>query len=153
MNNAIKLARIEGAKKGLAAVEKIYPDLYDDIESLKSDFEDDRQDDLENLATQSPLTDDDLESDDVKNAFFEAYNAPFDARLESFETEINERIFEKDLDTVRSLWPEVRAMIVAQYGEKDEIALNQGFNEYTDSLCKDGQISGYTYDKITEDDL
>jgi len=40
-------------------------------------------------------------------------------------------------------------LIIEQYGEYDEIAIDTEFNDYTDSLCKDGQITDWLYNNIT----
>lgn len=52
---------------------------------------------------------------------------------------------EKD---VLAEWSVTRAVWTEQYGEEDEIALREGFNEWTDTLCKDGQISPELYNSI-----
>lgn len=50
-------------------------------------------------------------------------------------------------------WPEIKKMITDEYGEDDEIAINEGFNDWTDSLCKDGDISERTYNEVTREDV
>jgi hypothetical protein len=35
---------------------------------------------------------------------------------------------------------EVLPSVIAEYGEDDEPAINESFNNWTDSLCKDGEI-------------
>lgn len=41
--------------------------------------------------------------------------------------------------------------VLEAYGADDEPAINEAFNDYTDSLCKDGDISDETYNNITFD--
>jgi len=60
---------------------------------------------------------------------------------------------EEEEKLLRDQWPEVRAMIVEKYGEDDEIALNEGFNDWTDALCTDGDISEYVCDNVTREDV
>jgi hypothetical protein len=45
---------------------------------------------------------------------------------------------------------EIAPMVIAQYGENDEPAINEAFNDWTDGLCSDGviheeQYSSYCY--------
>ena len=35
---------------------------------------------------------------------------------------------------------EIAPLVIAQYGEDDQPAINEAFNNWTDSLCKDGEI-------------
>jgi hypothetical protein len=42
---------------------------------------------------------------------------------------------------------EVLPSVIAQYGEDDEPALNEAFNNWTDMLCKDGELHDEQYDK------
>ena len=52
---------------------------------------------------------------------------------------------------------EVLPSVVAQYGEDDTVAINEAFNDWTDMLCKDGEIHPEQYDsycyvgKLAED--
>ena len=46
---------------------------------------------------------------------------------------------------------EILPYVVAQYGPDDEPARNEAFNNWTDGLCKDGEISPWQYDNETED--
>ncbi len=41
-----------------------------------------------------------------------------------------------------------KPFLLAQFGPDDEIALREAFNDYTDSLCKEGQISNKMYDTM-----
>jgi hypothetical protein len=43
---------------------------------------------------------------------------------------------------------EVRPLIVQRCGEGDIPALREGFNNWTDGLCKDGEISLELYESI-----
>lgn len=43
---------------------------------------------------------------------------------------------------------EVKPMVIDQYGEDDEPAMNEAFNNWTDILCKDGEMSDNMYNNI-----
>jgi hypothetical protein len=38
--------------------------------------------------------------------------------------------------------------VIKDYGEDDEIAIRTAFNDYTDMLCKDGEISDEQYNDM-----
>lgn len=40
---------------------------------------------------------------------------------------------------------EIKPLIIAKYGENDTPALSESWNDYADSLCKDGQLSELQY--------
>ena len=40
---------------------------------------------------------------------------------------------------------EVLPLVVEQYGEDDIIAINTAYNDWTDMLCKDGEITDEQY--------
>lgn len=40
---------------------------------------------------------------------------------------------------------EIKPLVVEQYGEDDDPALSESWNEYTDSLCKDGELNDLQY--------
>lgn len=42
---------------------------------------------------------------------------------------------------------EIAPLVIAQYGEDDEPAMSEAFNDWTDSLCKDGVIHPIQYDQ------
>ena len=44
---------------------------------------------------------------------------------------------------------EVLPSVVEQYGEDDTIAIREAFNDWTDMLCKDGEIHSEQYDAYT----
>lgn len=55
---------------------------------------------------------------------------------------------------------EIKPLVIAQYGADDEPALSESWNDYTDSLCKDGELSDLQYhycpawdDCMPEDDF
>lgn len=54
----------------------------------------------------------------------------------SSEDELSER-FDAD----------IAPLIIAQYGEDDQPAMNEGFNNWSDSLCKDGEIHPEQYNQ------
>lgn len=47
---------------------------------------------------------------------------------------------------------EVQPYVIAKYGADDTVALDTAFNDWTDSLCKDGEISESAYDQVTRTD-
>jgi hypothetical protein len=44
---------------------------------------------------------------------------------------------------------EVRPSVVEEYGKDDEIAINEAFNNWTDMLCKDGELHELQYENYT----
>lgn len=40
---------------------------------------------------------------------------------------------------------EVAPFIIEKYGKNDEVAMNTAFNDWTDSLCQDGEIHEVQY--------
>ena len=40
----------------------------------------------------------------------------------------------------------VRPYIISEYGTDDVTAMREAWNNYTDMLCKDGQISNHQYE-------
>lgn len=40
---------------------------------------------------------------------------------------------------------EVLPHVIEQYGEDDSVAINEAFNDWTDGLCKDGEIHESQY--------
>jgi hypothetical protein len=42
---------------------------------------------------------------------------------------------------------QIAPSVIEQYGENDEPAINEAFNDWTDSLCKEGEIHSEQYDK------
>ena len=47
---------------------------------------------------------------------------------------------------------DIQPQVVEQYGADDVIALNEAFNNWTDMLCKDGEISETVYSNATRTD-
>jgi hypothetical protein len=41
---------------------------------------------------------------------------------------------------------EILPLVLEQYSESDTVAINEAFNDWTDSLCKDGEIHPDQYD-------
>jgi uncharacterized protein (DUF2236 family) len=41
----------------------------------------------------------------------------------------------------------IRPAIIARYGRKDKPAMREAWGDYTDSLCKNGQITQRQYDR------
>lgn len=39
--------------------------------------------------------------------------------------------------------------VISEFGEDDRCAINQAFNDYTDGICKDGEIHPEQYNKYT----
>ena len=52
------------------------------------------------------------------------------------EAELSERFYEAVLPDV-----------IAKYGEDDQVAINEAFNDWTDMLCKDGDLHDEQYNK------
>jgi hypothetical protein len=42
---------------------------------------------------------------------------------------------------------EIAPFVIEQYGEDDKPAMNEAFNDWSDSLCKDEQLHDLQYDK------
>lgn len=40
---------------------------------------------------------------------------------------------------------EIAPLVIEQYGENDTVAMNQAFNDWSDMLCKDGEIHEEQY--------
>lgn len=61
--------------------------------------------------------------------------------------------FEEIQEAIRAIFNEdVAPHVIAKYSADDVIALNEAFNDWTDALCKDGQICDYLYNNITRTD-
>lgn len=63
-----------------------------------------------------------------------------------------ESVVEEEVQTVRDMWPNILQMVVDDYGWDDTIAINEAFNDWTDSLCQDGDISDYVLNNVTLED-
>lgn len=50
-----------------------------------------------------------------------------------------------DLHDLQAMWDEIRA----ELPDDDEPAINEAFNNWTDALCKDGEICQWQYDNLT----
>lgn len=44
---------------------------------------------------------------------------------------------------------EIKPAVVDQYGKGDKVAMREAWNNYTDMLCKDGQITLKKYESWT----
>lgn len=42
---------------------------------------------------------------------------------------------------------EILPHVIEKYGEDDQPAINEAFNDWTDSLCKDGELHDEQYNK------
>lgn len=51
-----------------------------------------------------------------------------------------------------SFTTEIKPLVIAQYGSDDAVAMSEEWNNYTDSLCKDGQMNGLMYHYCPADD-
>lgn len=49
------------------------------------------------------------------------------------------------IDAFNNWNEEIKPMVIEQYGEDDDPALSESWNNYTDSLCKDGELSNLQY--------
>jgi len=52
-------------------------------------------------------------------------------------------------DVLEEFKRDILPIIVQQYGKNDKPAVSQAWNDYTDMLCKDGQITQRQYDTWT----
>jgi len=64
----------------------------------------------------------------------------------------SEVIEETESDLRRRFIEEIQPHVIEQYGESDTVALNEAFNNWTDSLCKDGEISEEAYNQVSRTD-
>jgi hypothetical protein len=61
--------------------------------------------------------------------------------------------FDEIQEGIRALFKgEIEPYVIKQYGPDDEIALNEAFNDWTDGLCKDREISNHIYNNVTRTD-
>lgn len=44
---------------------------------------------------------------------------------------------------------EIAPLVIEEYGEDDKDAMNQAFNDWTDSLCEDGYLHLEQYEKYS----
>ena len=42
---------------------------------------------------------------------------------------------------------DISPLVIEQYGKDDEPAMNEAFNDWSDSLCKDGELHELQYSK------
>ena len=47
---------------------------------------------------------------------------------------------------------EIAPFVIAEYGADDTCALDQAFNDWTDMLCKEGEIDESVYNTVTRND-
>ena len=64
---------------------------------------------------------------------------------------LDEDVEEIHAQTIKRFCDGELQAILDAYSPDDEPAINEGFNDYTDMLCKDGEISEDIYDSITFD--
>jgi hypothetical protein len=70
-----------------------------------------------------------------------------------YERILDELQFDDTQERIRAQFKtDIEPLVIEQYGADDEVALNEEFNNWTDSLCKDGIISDYVYNNITRTD-
>jgi len=66
--------------------------------------------------------------------------------LEMVEMYANEMGYISSEDTLSEIFDgDIAPMVIAEYGEDDEPALSEAFNNWSDSLCKDGDIHPIQY--------
>ncbi len=83
----------------------------------------------------------------------EAFETAKEALPEYYECLVDELKFDDTQDTIRARFKkEIEPLVIQQYGADDEVALNEAFNDWTDSLCKDGEISSFVYNNISRTD-
>ena len=61
-----------------------------------------------------------------------------DGNFEVSSSECEQRISERFDE-------EVLPLVIEQYGEDDQPAIDEAFNDWTDSLCKNKEICSYAY--------
>ena len=89
---------------------------------------------------------DDSELQTVRNAM--AWFA-----LEEVAREVSDLIDQYlTLEDINERWQSEREAIIEAYGEDDEPAMSEGFNNWTDALCKDGEISDWQYENTVLND-
>jgi hypothetical protein len=64
--------------------------------------------------------------------------------VELFAEDNNEIATEAELS--KRFDEEILPLVLETYGEDDSVAINQAFNDWSDSLCKDGEIHPAQYD-------
>ena len=48
-------------------------------------------------------------------------------------------------DAFKNWESEIKPLVIEQYSEDDTVALSESWNDYTDSLCKDGELTDLQY--------
>jgi hypothetical protein len=155
--------QMKGTDMGLQAAQEIDADSYDDAADAIDGLIEDSGESWEHFKCMSPFEfvasalnkrDDALDAwEALESSFHAAFSLTVGSKKETIQDSIDERIFDEDCEKVRNLWPEIKQSIIDAYSEDDDVAINESFNDWTDSLCKDGEISGYTYDNITREDV
>jgi hypothetical protein len=84
----------------------------------------------------------------AKKYFPEEYNEA----MNDLRADIDSKLCD-EIELLMNQWPDIKALVIEQYGENDEPAVNEAFYNWTDSLCKDGTISEYTYSNATLEDV
>jgi hypothetical protein len=70
----------------------------------------------------------------------------------SFDQEVGEEYeddnshFRSYDDVLTDFEENIKPAVIARYGADDEVALREGWNDWTDGLCKDGEISPWAYE-------
>lgn len=68
--------------------------------------------------------------------------------LEMVELYANDQDFISSEEDLSEMFDEAIAPdIIKEYGENDKPAMNEGFNDWTDMLCKDREIHPIQYDQ------
>lgn len=75
----------------------------------------------------------------AQTAFINAINEGIDSAVDNKIDELRKRFTTN-----------IQPSVVEQYGEED-IALNEAFNNWTDALCKNGEICDRTYNTATRE--
>ena len=71
-----------------------------------------------------------------------------ETHLECIEALANENGWISNEDELSELFDsEIAPSIISEYGEDDEPAINEGFNNWSDSLCKNGDIHPLQYNQ------
>lgn len=81
------------------------------------------------------------------------YHPNYKWRIDLANEDESREEFELCQQTIREAFnDEIAPAVIEQYGSDDTVALDEAFNNWTDWLCKDGEISEYLYENITRED-
>lgn len=59
----------------------------------------------------------------------------------------NENLIASEEELSERFDSDILPLVIEQYGEDDTIAISQAFNDWSDSLCKDGELHPSQYNQ------